>query len=292
MKKSSSTRLRAGAALASTAAAVVFAFGSTSFAAESNGQGAEHRNERAAAAGSGGGGTSPESRPTQTTSAGASAGESQHPSGRDRTVEPGGSGTQGRSPSDPDGTSNGGADKPGGSGGVFLGDQDGNNGCGNDQDFEDDNRGLCLGPQKRRAKTPPAPTPPGQNEEEIENEVVRPVDGDEGGRPVGGVRTDGTLAGGGSVAPAAVLGSQLQTPAVEARVLGVAIERAPAASAAIAPAAGGARPTSVLGVSFDRGSPLARTGFGLTMAALVGLLLILVGAALKQAERREHPPLA
>ena len=72
-------------------------------------------------------------------------GPSLHPSGKDRTVEPGGSGTQGRSPSDPDGNFNYGPDKPGESGGIYTGDQDGNNGCGNDQDFEDDNRGNCGG---------------------------------------------------------------------------------------------------------------------------------------------------
>jgi hypothetical protein len=72
-------------------------------------------------------------------------GPSLHPSGKDRTVEPGGSGTQGRSPSDPDGDFNYGPDKPGERGGIYTGDQDGNNGCGNDQDFEDDNRGNCGG---------------------------------------------------------------------------------------------------------------------------------------------------
>src|SRR5882724_2012255 len=46
--------------------------------------------------------------------------------------------TQGRSHSDPDGMSNGGADKPGCPGG-FDADRDGNNGCGNDADREDDN---------------------------------------------------------------------------------------------------------------------------------------------------------
>jgi hypothetical protein len=39
--------------------------------------------------------------------------------------------------------SNGGADQPGGTGGVDLTDQDGNNGCGNDADREDDNEGWC-----------------------------------------------------------------------------------------------------------------------------------------------------
>ncbi|HYH52481.1 MAG TPA: hypothetical protein VEG38_23295 [Acidimicrobiia bacterium] len=50
--------------------------------------------------------------------------------------------TQGRSHSDPDGMSNGGADKPGCTGG-FDADRDGNNGCGNDSDREDDNNGRC-----------------------------------------------------------------------------------------------------------------------------------------------------
>jgi hypothetical protein len=82
-----------------------------------------------------------------------------HPSGKDRSVEPGGSGTQGRSESDPDDDghgpdrSNGGPDKPGGSGGVDLSDQDGNNGCGNDDDFEDDNEGWCGKPPKPEAAT-------------------------------------------------------------------------------------------------------------------------------------------
>ncbi len=78
-------------------------------------------------------------------------GDNRHPSGKDRSVEHGGSGNQGNSASDPDDDgngpdrSNGGADKPGGPGGVDLADQDGNNGCGNDDDFEDDNEGNCGG---------------------------------------------------------------------------------------------------------------------------------------------------
>lgn len=68
-----------------------------------------------------------------------------HPSGKDKSEEPGGSTTQGKSQSDPDGLANGGADKPGGSGG-FDDDKDGNNGCGNDDDFEDDNNGWCGKP--------------------------------------------------------------------------------------------------------------------------------------------------
>ena len=38
------------------------------------------------------------------------------------------------------------ADKPGGTGGVDQEDQDWNNGCGNDDDFEDDNEGWCGKP--------------------------------------------------------------------------------------------------------------------------------------------------
>ncbi|MPZ74137.1 MAG: hypothetical protein GEU74_13055, partial [Nitriliruptorales bacterium] len=78
-------------------------------------------------------------------------GDTAHPSGKDKCEEAGGSGTQGTPASDPDDDgkgperSNGGADKAGGPGGVNQEDQDGNNGCGNDQDFEDDNEGLCGG---------------------------------------------------------------------------------------------------------------------------------------------------
>jgi hypothetical protein len=85
-------------------------------------------------------------------------GDNQHPSGRDRSVEPGGSGNQGNAQSDPDDDgrgpdrSNGGVDQPGGPGGDDLADQDGNNGCGNDDDFEDDNEGHCRG-----RRTYPAP---------------------------------------------------------------------------------------------------------------------------------------
>jgi hypothetical protein len=69
--------------------------------------------------------------------------------------------TQGRSHSDPDGMSNGGADKPGCTGGIDA-DRDGNNGCGNDADREDDNNGWCgrkpQGDNGTPATPPPAPT--------------------------------------------------------------------------------------------------------------------------------------
>jgi hypothetical protein len=79
-----------------------------------------------------------------------------HPSGRDRHCEPGGSGTQGKARSEPDADGRGpdrndrGTDKPGADGGLYPEDQDGNNGCGNDHDFEDDNEGWCLGPDRER----------------------------------------------------------------------------------------------------------------------------------------------
>src|SRR5688500_15797786 len=93
-----------------------------------------------------------------------------HPSGKDRNTEPGGSGAQGKSTSDPDGKTNGGPDKPGGSGG-FDADKDGNNGCGNDDDFEDDNNGWCG-----RAKANLNPPPPGGGGEGSTEDLV-PVEG-------------------------------------------------------------------------------------------------------------------
>ena len=101
--------------------------------------------------------------------------QSRHPSGNDRCVENGKSGTQtsgtiqGKSTSDPDQNGKGPErnavgtrtpDKPGGQGGVIRSDQDGNNGCGNDQDFEDDNEGWCGGKPKQ-VQPAPTPTPPG-----------------------------------------------------------------------------------------------------------------------------------
>ena len=82
-------------------------------------------------------------------------GDNAHPSGKDKSVEHGNSGNQGNSTSDPDDDghgpdrSNGGPDKPNGTGGVDLADQDGNNGCGNDDDFEDDNEGWCGKPKSK-----------------------------------------------------------------------------------------------------------------------------------------------
>lgn len=88
---------------------------------------------------------------------GSDEGDNRHPSGKDRSVEHGKSETQGKSNSDPDGTQNSyggnsGKDKLGYDAGLDKGDQDGNNGCGNDDDFEDDNNGNCKGKDKKDGK--------------------------------------------------------------------------------------------------------------------------------------------
>ncbi|MGH2685824.1 MAG: hypothetical protein ACRDJP_10210, partial [Actinomycetota bacterium] len=85
--------------------------------------------------------------------------DNQHPSGNDKHEEPGGSGNMGWASSEPDQNTTGperdvdGRDQPDNTGGADKLDQDGNNGCGNDDDFEDDNEGWCG--QK------PKPAPPG-----------------------------------------------------------------------------------------------------------------------------------
>jgi hypothetical protein len=142
-----------------------------------------------------------------------SSGTSQHPSGKDRTVEPGGSGTQGKAPSDPDGDANGGPDKPGLAGGVDTTDQDGNNGCGNDQDFEDDNNGLC-GPHANVGGTDQ-----GDDEEDEEE--------DEG--EVGGTSGTDVQATTGTTGSTSVLGTRFTRSAPpagdDADVLGLALTR-------------------------------------------------------------------
>ena len=66
---------------------------------------------------------------------------------------------QGHAPSDPDFNGNGGIDKPGHTGG-FSADRDGNNGCGNDDDREDDNNGWCGQRPKEVSEQPPEQPPP------------------------------------------------------------------------------------------------------------------------------------
>ena len=117
-------------------------------------------------------------------------GTSQHPSGNDRCVEAGSSGTQGDAQSDPDDDTrgpertNGGVDEPEGPGGLNQQDQDGNNGCGNDQDFEDDNEGLCDG--EPEPVTPEGPTTDTEVKDKDDGKI-QPNKGDRGERPDPGI---------------------------------------------------------------------------------------------------------
>jgi hypothetical protein len=114
--------------------------------------------------------------------------ENDHPSGKDRSVEFGGSGNQGAAAHDPDDDgngpdrSNGGLDQPDGDGGEDLADQDGNNGCGNDDDFEDDNEGLCGKPEAPPAVGKDDDVDEVDDEDEVieddEDEVVTDVEDD------------------------------------------------------------------------------------------------------------------
>lgn len=197
--------------------------------------------------------------------------DNKHPSGKDKHDEPGGSGNQGKTQSNPDNDGRGPernscegsgegkcVDQPGGDGGVDELDQDGNNGCGNDDDFEDDNEGLCLGRQGERPGQPPADvggedvvTPPTQVvEEQVLGEIIFP-------RPP--------------------LGERLERPAApevedDVRAGRIFQEAAPgvAAEAQAQPEDEGALPF---------------TGAGLSGIALAGLALMTAGGALLRIRR-------
>jgi len=160
--------------------------------------------------------------------------------------------TQGRSLSDPDGTSNGGADKPGCTGG-FDADKDGNNGCGNDADREDDNNGNCGG--KKTGDTGTAVDEENEDEGTVE-EVVADVN----------VQTAGPISATGAAAeepsttatdPTTVSGSSVVAPDV--------------AETTTSPAA---PDTQVLGATLSAPDLLARTGAGIGGLALLGGALI------------------
>jgi len=107
-----------------------------------------------------------------------------HPSGKDRETNNGPEDdTQGHSESNPDNDGHGPernscegsgvdecADKAGGDGGVDTDDQDGNNGCGNDDDFEDDKEGWC-----------------GKPETSVDTEEVPDIGAGGGGAEIGGI---------------------------------------------------------------------------------------------------------
>lgn len=181
--------------------------------------------------------------------------DNRHPSGKDRHCEAGGSGTQGSAQSDPDDDgrgpdrSNGGLDQAGGPGGDDHADQDGNNGCGNDDDFEDDNEGLCLGRQG------------GQTESNVSGSVVE-------------IPRKNAVLGAGkerSVEEPAVLA---ETDTAETSVLGAAFTRP------------SSPPTAVLGVEIVRGQALAATGAPLSVLGLLALGLITSGMVVRRTARR------
>lgn len=187
-----------------------------------------------------------------------SGGESQHPSGKDRHIEPGGSGNQGKSPSHPDDSKGPqrfeeeqGADKPQSTtngGGTNVYDQDGNNGCGNDQDFDDDNNGWC-----------------GRNPKKGGVSQTKPKDEVKANPPI--VVTEPKL----DVLPTLptlpapedeVAGELLTQPALPSAAVQASSVEAPAARASVA------------------GAVLPFTGAGITTFLLMGLGLVTLGGAL------------
>ncbi len=212
------------------------------------------------------------------------ADDNRHPSGKDRSCESGSSedgstgagaqdhegdsdtSIQGDSDSDPDDDgrgpdrSNGGADKPnGGPGGLDHADQDSNNGCGNDDDFEDDNEGWCGGKPK-----PTGGAVQGGGQVKAQGQVDTVGKGARGGTTRGLGEADE-----GQVRSLGIADSVTQ-------VLGESLVRTALPTAA---------PTVVLGVEFARGRILAVTGTPVGVMALFALVLIGFGAVLVRASK-------
>ena len=221
-----------------------------------------------------------------------------HPSGKDRETHNGSTDdvqggdrtsnpdNDGRGPerSSCDGTSGdtvgGCADKPGGTGGVDQDDQDWNNGCGNDDDFEDDNEGWCGRRPAKPAKVSPVE----------ESKKVCPAGSDLAGQEMKNLKdcdTDDVLGSTETLCPATtdraglpmdelkdcdrddVLGGTIKNPTLQVRT---------------------ATPSEVLGTRFTAGAPaqvaaeaiaaaapsgvLPFTGAGLVPFLLIGLAMI------------------
>ena len=164
--------------------------------------------------------------------------------------------TQGRSLSDPDGMENGGADKPGCThvGARALDDdQDGNNGCGNDADREDDNNGNCGGENAQ------GPSNDEAEEAGDDDTKVKPEK----------VDADVTVQAAGSVSAAAVPAVDASTTTPDAATtVSASGDTAPAAAESTTPG------TQVLGVTLSAPDTLARTGAGVGGLALLGGLLL------------------
>ncbi|HZQ78607.1 MAG TPA: hypothetical protein VFE55_14830 [Acidimicrobiia bacterium] len=196
--------------------------------------------------------------------------------------------TQGRSHSDPDGMSNGGADKPGCTGG-FDSDRDGNNGCGNDADREDDNNGNC-GRQKdgrghQGSGGAPAPTTtssttttttaPATVTPTVEPGAVEltdcQVDPKEATDCPATAQSSGTGAHLSAAAPAdtATAGTDVGAATAGTGATGPAAEAGTAGTVSAAPTT--APGTEVLGETLTRPGTLARTGAGVGALSLLGL---------------------
>jgi hypothetical protein len=196
--------------------------------------------------------------------------------------------TQGRSQSDPDGMRNGGADKPGCTGGVSA-DRDGNNGCGNDDDREDDNNGRCGGAKSKAIAQPQA-----QQKSKVkggrtgrgrcERDEV-PVSSTTSSTstttttapptiPIPATGTGLQLEAAGTVPPLGVLAEDLTTTTAGTPVPTDAISPVNTDPVAVGAAASATDPgTEVLGESITRPETLARTGAGVGGIALLGGLL-------------------
>ncbi|MCA1842894.1 MAG: hypothetical protein LC792_06820 [Actinobacteria bacterium] len=188
--------------------------------------------------------------------------------------------TQGRSHSDPDGMSNGGADKPGCSGG-FDADKDGNNGCGNDADREDDNNGNCG---RQKVKPDVGSERDGRGGRCDRDKVVG------GSTATTSTSTTSTtttttvtpppvttppvttlsVAGTGLQVAGQTVANESSTTTAGPAALSTAGDTGPAAVEATTAAT---TPTEVLGETISRPSALARTGAGIGGMALLGGLL-------------------
>lgn len=238
----------------------------------------------------------PSTRITESADGSDANGASLHPSGNDRSVEPGGSGNQGKAESDPDGMSNGGVDKPGGQGGVYTGDQDGNNGCGNDNDFEDDNNGNCGGPAHERGRTPTAPEgSTGRTTPSAPTPPAATVTPEVGGATAGAGATADTCPtpGTAGTAPTMVAGCELAVTAPAAVLLGVSQPGAGEVLAAEAVAlpvkarsAGAAASATTAATTAGTGSALAFTGLHAASLLLLALVALAIGWVLVRFERR------
>ena len=239
-------------------------------------------------------------------------GDNRHPSGKDKSVENGNSGNQGNSSSDPDDDgrgpdrSNGGADKPDGPGGVDLADQDGNNGCGNDDDFEDDNEGWCGNKPKKDKKVKskgPKPAPAVKGKKVTKDGTCPDGSTDMAGDctvPKDTTCPDGTDMTGGCgdivegaltcAADAVMVGTECLVISdyvervQDTKVLG---ERLVRPESGLPETALAAEDETVAGESAERSrSRLAFTGGGVLKLILIALVLIVVGMVMLRSRRR------